>query len=81
MCWVWLHICLFQDIKKLSLLIRLLLLKKYFQRKIDIYIFFSPFNITDHERIALGNEEGLFVVHVTKDGKRLGTGNNFLNIK
>ena len=24
----------------------------------------------DHERIALGNEEGLFVVHVTKDGKR-----------
>lgn len=25
---------------------------------------------TDHERIALGNEEGLFVVHVTKDGKR-----------
>ena len=23
----------------------------------------------DHERIALGNEEGLFVVHVTKDGK------------
>ncbi|KAL8185555.1 UNVERIFIED_CONTAM: Serine/threonine-protein kinase MRCK alpha, partial [Gekko kuhli] len=23
--------------------------------------------ITDHERIALGNEEGLFVVHVTKD--------------
>lgn len=23
----------------------------------------------DHERIALGNEEGLFVVHVTKDGR------------
>ncbi|PKU35867.1 serine threonine-protein kinase mrck alpha [Limosa lapponica baueri] len=37
--------------------------------------------IIDHERIALGNEEGLFVVHVTKDGKRFGTGNNFLNIK
>lgn len=25
--------------------------------------------VADHERIALGNEEGLFVVHVTKDGK------------
>ncbi|KAF2986672.1 hypothetical protein EK904_013454 [Melospiza melodia maxima] len=25
--------------------------------------------IIDHERIALGNEEGLFVVHVTKDGR------------
>ncbi|NWR20960.1 MRCKA kinase, partial [Emberiza fucata] len=24
-------------------------------------------NVIDHERIALGNEEGLFVVHVTKD--------------
>lgn len=23
----------------------------------------------DHKRIALGNEEGLFVVHVTIDGK------------
>ncbi len=23
----------------------------------------------DHERVALGNEEGLFVIHVTKDGK------------
>ncbi|KTG04729.1 hypothetical protein cypCar_00020456 [Cyprinus carpio] len=25
--------------------------------------------IIDHERVALGNEEGLFVIHVTKDGK------------
>uniref|UniRef100_A0A3P9Q2D2 non-specific serine/threonine protein kinase n=1 Tax=Poecilia reticulata TaxID=8081 RepID=A0A3P9Q2D2_POERE len=24
--------------------------------------------IIDHERVALGNEEGLFVIHVTKDG-------------
>ena len=24
---------------------------------------------SDHERVALGNEEGLFVIHVTKDGK------------
>lgn len=23
----------------------------------------------DHERVALGNEEGLFVIHVTKDGE------------
>uniref|UniRef100_A0A3P8TB17 Serine/threonine-protein kinase MRCK alpha n=1 Tax=Amphiprion percula TaxID=161767 RepID=A0A3P8TB17_AMPPE len=26
--------------------------------------------IIDHERVALGNEEGLFVIHVTKDGKK-----------
>uniref|UniRef100_A0A3P9B3B8 Serine/threonine-protein kinase MRCK alpha n=1 Tax=Maylandia zebra TaxID=106582 RepID=A0A3P9B3B8_9CICH len=25
--------------------------------------------IIDHERVALGNEEGLFVIHVTKDGR------------
>ncbi|KAK1793328.1 hypothetical protein P4O66_011727 [Electrophorus voltai] len=25
--------------------------------------------IIDHERIALGNEEGLYVIHITKDGK------------
>lgn len=25
----------------------------------------------DHERIALGNEEGLYVIHVTKDGRPL----------
>lgn len=28
---------------------------------------FSP---SDHERVALGNEEGLFVIHVTKDGTK-----------
>lgn len=33
---------------------------------LDVYIYVS--NI-DHNRIALGNEEGLFVVHVTIDGK------------
>lgn len=27
------------------------------------------FCLSDHERVALGNEEGLFVIHVTKDGK------------
>lgn len=43
--------------------------------------FFFFLNVIDHERIALGNEEGLFVVHVTKDGKKLGTGNNFPNTK
>lgn len=32
----------------------------------DVFIYVS--NI-DHKRIALGNEEGLFVVHVTIDGK------------
>lgn len=26
------------------------------------------FPSSDHERVALGNEEGLFVIHVTKDG-------------
>lgn len=36
-----------------------------------ISIFFSLLTISDHERIALGNEEGLFVVHVTKDGKNI----------
>lgn len=39
---------------------------------------FFLLNVIDHERIALGNEEGLFVVHVTKDGKKLGTDKNFL---
>lgn len=29
---------------------------------------FSAFP-SDHERVALGNEEGLFVIHVTKDGE------------
>lgn len=33
---------------------------------LDILIYVS--NI-DHKRIALGSEEGLFVVHVTLDGK------------
>lgn len=33
----------------------------------------------DHERIALGNEEGLFVVHVTKDGKRKYCGENIID--
>lgn len=45
----------------------------------DVIIFFCLkqcvqkmpfFNVIDHERIALGNEEGLFVVHITKDGKK-----------
>lgn len=42
----------------------------------EFYIFlpnkksFIFMSYIDHERIALGNEEGLFVVHVTKDGKR-----------
>lgn len=82
MCWVWLCICLFQDVKKLSLLIRIItIVEEEFPKKNNLFFFFSPLNIIDHERIALGNEEGLFVVHVTKDGKRLETGNNFPNSK
>lgn len=39
---------------------------------VSIIIFsFSFLTVSDHERIALGNEEGLFVVHVTKDGKSI----------
>lgn len=31
---------------------------------------FLCFPPLDHERVALGNEEGLFVIHVTKDGMK-----------
>lgn len=34
--------------------------------KISFFVSHLP---SDHERVALGNEEGLFVIHVTKDGK------------
>uniref|UniRef100_W5NGI0 non-specific serine/threonine protein kinase n=1 Tax=Lepisosteus oculatus TaxID=7918 RepID=W5NGI0_LEPOC len=33
-------------------------------------------SIIDHERIALGNEEGLYVVHVTKDAEIIRVGDN-----
>lgn len=62
---------LFQDIKKLRIIT---LVEKVFWNKNNFFFFI---NVIDHERIALGNEEGLFVVHVTKDGKRLETNNNF----
>lgn len=53
----------------MSLLIGILTIAEQVLKN-NLFFFFNSLNITDHERIALGNEEGLFVVHVTKDGKR-----------
>lgn len=33
-----------------------------------VNVFLYCLSSLDHERVALGNEEGLYVVHVTKDG-------------
>lgn len=51
--------------------LRRLPVSSYIKHLCAFCVFLYCFWSLDHERVALGNEEGLYVVHVTKDGESM----------